>query len=93
MIKLTVIVVNPFQKGDFKNLFNAHTNPVKHKVIEFEITRDTSMLAEAEFSVTTKTDHSGIRLNLGLLSYSVSLQLYDTRHWDNENNCWLTEQH
>lgn len=35
-----------------------------------------------DLRVTTKCDHAGVDLWLGLFGYSVNLQFYDSRHWN-----------
>lgn len=36
----------------------------------------------------TGVDHAGLFVDFTILGLSVILNLYDTRHWDYENNCW-----
>lgn len=33
-------------------------------------------------------DHAGPLFDLDIFGLSLSLNMYDTRHWDYENNCW-----
>src|ERR1017187_1811394 len=35
-----------------------------------------------------KTDHAGFRLDITLLGFMFEFTIYDTRHWDEENDCW-----
>jgi hypothetical protein len=37
------------------------------------------------------SDHAGPRFSLTLLGFMVAAQMYDTRHWDEDNNRW--EEH
>lgn len=39
-----------------------------------------------EFSWSRKCDHAGVSLKLGLLGFVFEGQIYDTRHWDYDNN-------
>ncbi len=61
----------------------------KHKACEIEIYRcETIVELEARFSI--RTDHAGLTVGLGLFSYALRAQLYDTRHWDYNTNDWIT---
>jgi hypothetical protein len=31
-----------------------------------------------------RSDHAGLRVEIGLLGYDVEFQIYDVRHWDYE---------
>lgn len=55
----------------------------KHKGAEVQVVKDNNVINIA-FRFTTRTDHAGAVLELGLLGYSIYLQYYDTRHWDDE---------
>jgi hypothetical protein len=63
----------------------------KHKAIEIELTNAGNIL-ELSLVVTTKRDHAGFRAVISLFGYDAAIQLYDTRHWDYENNCYKTEK-
>lgn len=41
-----------------------------------------------DFQWSRKTDHAGISFSIGLLGAYVSVQFYDTRHWDHDNERW-----
>jgi hypothetical protein len=36
-------------------------------------------------------DHAGVRLEFTLLGYTMILQVYDIRHWNYEENRWMTD--
>jgi len=59
----------------------------KHKAWEVEIYRSDTV-AELEFKITSQEDHAGITLGLGLISYTLRAQIYDTRHWNYATQCW-----
>ena len=59
----------------------------KHKAWEIEIYRSDTV-AELEFKITLQEDHAGVTLGLGLISYTLRAQLYDTRHWNYATQCW-----
>lgn len=35
-----------------------------------------------------KSDHAGWTFDLKILGFSIHLNIYDTRHWDYDNDCW-----
>lgn len=87
---MRLVVRNPFCKNNnFKNLFSRYCRLWGNKYFEFEILRDNYYLLEAEFSWTTKRDHAGIKATFGIFGYIISGNIYDSRHWDYENNRWL----
>jgi hypothetical protein len=60
-----------------------------HKAWEFNGYR-TNQLVDAELHLTFKGDHAGLHTMFGLFGYSVEFSIYDTRHWDRENNTWIS---
>ncbi len=85
MISFSFGLNNPFSSR-WDNIYN-RSAVLGKKAVEFEIYRDTTILG-CSFRWTTRQDHAGVNLELGLLGYTVSFQYYDTRHWDNEKNQW-----
>jgi len=73
------------------NIFNCSTLVSTHKAFEFQFMK-TSDVIVFEFHATTNQDHAGLYLEIGLAGFSVTFQLYDTRHWDYNNSKW-TEYH
>lgn len=89
MINFCIGIANPWAKEDFKNLRHADGSFTKHKHWEFEIIRHSYDLFEVAINFTVRgQDHAGLRLSLALFGYSVKLDIYDSRHWDYDNNCW-----
>lgn len=39
---------------------------------------------------TRKQDHAGIRVSITLFGIDFNIELYDTRHWNDTNDCWET---
>jgi hypothetical protein len=80
---------NPFWADRFDNMFCwAKETVFKNKWIEFEVIKNDNLLRlEVEF--TTRQDHAGANLELGLFGYEVHFKFYDCRHWDYEKNCWV----
>lgn len=72
----------------FKSLGSISGQLTKHKCWELEHYYYSRTLAEFEFSITSRTDHAGLQITVGLLGYSVSATIYDSRHWDRNRNTW-----
>jgi hypothetical protein len=88
MIVLNLAINNPWSDR-FEPLRAWGGKLFKHKAWEFEIYRcETIVELEARFSI--RTDHAGLTVGLGLFSYALRAQLYDTRHWDYNTNNWIT---
>ena len=60
-----------------------------HKGWEIEIYRSDTV-AEVEVKFTVRQDHAGLTLGLGLFSYTLRAQVYDSRHWDYETNKFVS---
>ncbi len=80
MIRLSFSVTNPWS-----DLFDAgwcwSKKITKNKAAEIQLYR-CNTLVEGQFEFTTRQDHAGLRLEIGLLSYVLTFNLYDTRHWN-----------
>jgi hypothetical protein len=59
-----------------------------NKAWEIEIYRSDT-IAEFESKFTIREDHAGVMLGLGLFSYTIRTQFYDTRHWDYAEKKWV----
>jgi len=59
----------------------------KHKAWEIQAYRS-NVIAECETRISHRTDHAGIKLEIGLFSFSIILQFYDTRHWNYHTQTW-----
>ena len=89
MIYLRFELRNPWSKDRFKNLGCIHGQITKNKHCELEHTYYDGMLLDCEFKFTTKEDHAGLSIMLGILGYAVHFSIYDIRHWDYENKRWV----
>jgi len=93
MINLNFAIGYPFTSTSFNHIFNyVCGTPFKHKYFEFEVFQDCENLIHFKFDWTTKCDHAGVRLELGLFGYELVFQLYDNRHWDYKKNGWVTSE-
>lgn len=87
MINLNLCITNPWSDL-FKHVYARTGKLSKHKAWEFEIYRSDTV-AEFELRASTRQDHAGVTLGLGLLSWTLRAQIYDTRHWDYEAKTWV----
>jgi hypothetical protein len=86
MIYINLTIRNPWSDR-FEIVWSWGQKIFKHKAWEVEIYRSDTV-AELEFKITSQEDHAGVALGLGLLSYTLRAQLYDTRHWNYATQCW-----
>jgi hypothetical protein len=88
MINLKFLITNPWWDR-FENVYAvAGQTPIKNKFWEFQIIKSDDILS-FDLRITHRTDHAGVDLWVGLLGYSMNLNLYDNRHWDIETNTWV----
>lgn len=88
MINFNFNLANPFvDRWDV--VVSKHGKLFKHKAWEFN-TYKSSCIVDVDFRFTTRGDHAGVRLMLGLFGYEAEFNFYDTRHWDYETNTWVT---
>ncbi len=81
MITLHFLIRNPFSQK-FVNLWSRTFNtPFKYKFVELEFYKDSSLIS-FRVDLTTRQSHSGLNLEVGLLSYCVNFTFYDCRHWN-----------
>jgi hypothetical protein len=90
MINLSLGISIPWWNR-FENIWatSGHT-PFKNKFWEAQVMKSDDVVS-IDLRVTTRTDHAGVDLWLGLLGYSVNLKFYDNRHWDHKLGVWQNE--
>ena len=86
MIHVSFGLSNPWGTP-FDNLWNQFGRLTKNKSWELELLKGREIIG-FEFSYTMRQSHAGLSLELALLGYSISFQIYDTRHWDYTANTW-----
>jgi len=88
-MRLALSLVFPFPHY-FKNL-GCTSGKLKseHKYWELEHYYCSTDLINFELQYTTKQDHAGLSIELGLLGYSIHFQVYDNRHWNREKNRYV----
>lgn len=81
-------LTNPWSKDRFKNLGCIFGKISKNLAWELEHTFYDGTILDFSFTVSRQEDHAGLEIVLGLLTYGIHFKIYDTRHWDHENNRW-----
>lgn len=88
MIDLSFKLSNPWWNNRFDSgKWRAGETPFKHKFWEAQLMK-TSTLLGFSFAFTSRCDHAGVRVNIGLLGYELDFNFYDNRHWNQETNNW-----
>lgn len=88
MIHVYARLDNPVGSHDFHNLGCYTKALTKNKTLELEHSFYLGVLFALDFQFYNQTDHSGLRIHLGLLGYNVDFQIRDNRHWDYDMNDW-----
>jgi hypothetical protein len=89
MINLKFAIEYPFTRISFNHIFCRSWNTfLKHKHFELEVYQDCDNLLHFHFNWTTRCDHAGVKLELGLFGYELIFNLYDSRHWNCKTNTW-----
>jgi hypothetical protein len=89
MINLRFSIENP-RWNRFASIWcNGGPTLFANKFWEVQVMKSDDIVA-FDLRITTRTDHAGIDLWLGLLGYAVNLKFYDNRHWDYEKDIWYT---
>lgn len=88
MIYLNLTIRNPWS-DKFEPLISYSGKISKNKAWELEVYRSDTV-AEFETRVTVREDHAGLTFGLGLFSYTLRVQIYDTRHWNYDKKVWET---
>jgi hypothetical protein len=86
MIYINLSLKNPWS-DHFEPVWSWSKRLFKHKAVEVEV-YCSNTIAEFGSRFTAREDHAGLTLGLGLLSYTLRAQFYDTRHWNYEKKAW-----
>ena len=88
MIYFNINIRNPWWGDRFHSLWSKYIEtPWKHKYIELQLMKDAELF-RLEFEWTTRQDHAGLSIELGLLGYKGAFTFYDNRHWNYEEGRW-----
>jgi hypothetical protein len=55
----------------------------------FHIGLNLFQLFNIKLAWSRKCDHAGIIFDIEILGLDFEIYLYDTRHWDYDNDCWV----
>ena len=92
IINTRIELTNPWDRWDcFRNLGCVSSMLTKFKAWELEHTYYSPLLFDFEMRWNHKTDHAGLEFGIGIFGYGVHFRIYDTRHWNDFDNCW--EEH
>ena len=87
MINLRFSLTNPWWNR-FENVYsNAGKAPFENKFWEVQLLKSDDIVS-LDLRITTRCDHAGVDMWLGLFGYSVNLNFYDNRHWNSEKGAW-----
>jgi hypothetical protein len=91
MINFRLGIRNLWATDEFDNLYCFTKSLTKNKHFEFEVWHESNELLVVALSTDFGgSDHAGPHITLGLLGYSLNWKIYDSRHWDYDNNTWET---
>jgi hypothetical protein len=86
MIFLNFQITNPWSDY-FKTGYVFSGNLFWNKFWELQAMRTHDIVA-LRVEATIRRDHAGFALELGLLSFNLAFTVYDSRHWDHEEERW-----
>jgi hypothetical protein len=86
MLYLTFKINNPWSNR-FANLFCQSGLLTKNKAWEIQLMKSSDIVF-CQFEFSTKKDHAGLYVQLGLIGFNLAGQIYDTRHWDYTQSKW-----
>jgi len=86
MINLDFTISNPFSKR-FRILASKCKMLTKHKAVEANI-YCTANIIKLSLVYSSRQDHAGLCIEVGLFGYECELNFYDTRHWNYKTHYW-----
>ena len=86
MIHLNLQITNPWSNY-FKTGYVWSGKLFGNKFWELQAMRTHDIVC-VRAEVTHRTDHAGLSLELGLLSFNIAFTVYDNRHWDHIGERW-----
>jgi hypothetical protein len=91
ILNIRIELKNPFDRWDYFNNLGCISGRVfGNKFWELEHSYYSPLLFDVNVRCTHRTDHAGFEIGIGLLGYGLNFHIYDSRHWDNDNNTWST---
>ena len=87
MINLSFTLSNPFSSR-YSSVYEKSGNTwMPHKFWEFGIYKNSAIIGFA-FDLTMRQDHAGFGFSFELFGWRVDYRFYDSRHWNDETDCW-----
>ena len=87
MINFSFNISNPWSRRWRHVWARAYNTPFKNKHVELELFAENTIVCFS-FNWSLRRDHAGLTIELGLLGYSISLNIYDQRHWSVDDGNW-----
>ena len=89
MIRIDLVIANPFKHKPWKSLYQGKWNISKNKTLEIGFFRYAFNIAEISLDLRWKgSDHAGPIVELGLFGWQIRIAIPDHRHWDSVNSRW-----
>lgn len=97
MLRAFFAIDNPFPPEPDDNglgrdfvVWEPRIKGTKNKAFSFQITKFPAFrLCELSLDLNWRgSDHAGPRLEIDVLGLYIGIMIYDTRHWDYENDQW-----
>ncbi len=86
MINFSFNLRNPFSnRWEIIKCLSGSFSKNKHWEIQ---TNKTSDVVSCDFRYTIRQDHAGLFLSFGLIGYEIIFNIYDSRHWNDDENRW-----
>jgi len=82
MINFSFGLSNPFC-SQWDTVFYKDKLFKNNKGGEIQVVKDSTIVSFA-FRFTTRQDHAGVSLDIGLFGYTAMFNYYDTRHWNED---------
>jgi hypothetical protein len=86
MINFKFSITNPFSVR-WANIYNTGGYLTDNKSWEIQVMKSNDIV-DVSIHFTMHNDHAGLIVEVGLLGYSIMINIYDNRHWNYENKGW-----
>jgi hypothetical protein len=86
MININFSIDYPFSTR-FEILASTSKLLTKNKAVEANI-YCTANIIKLSLVYSSRQDHAGMQIEVGLFGYDFELHFYDTRHWDYKTHQW-----
>jgi hypothetical protein len=78
---MVIIKMDKCLSGKFFNIPN--------KFWEIQLSSINERCIDIMFKLNNKDDHAGLHIRVQLGKIFLCFSVYDSRHWDWENDCWM----